>query len=175
MKQIDYSLAIDPKHVKTLLNQGIILAFGKKDLKGAAESWQQVVAIAPDSAEARIARQGLDGLKGQHTPSRARGARWHGAAPMRILPWIVRILLILMVLRLVLRWLFPPRRPLQDGAKARRPERLGGELVRDPHCGTYIPKETRAGRRSGARRPTSVRRRAATPMPRPSRRGRDDR
>jgi hypothetical protein len=69
---------------------------------------------------------------------------------MRILPWIFRILLILMLLRLVLRWLFPPRRPLQDGAKARRPERLGGELVRDPNCGTYIPREKALAAGSGA-------------------------
>ena len=66
LKQVDYSLAIDRKHVKTLLNQGIFLAMGKRDLAGAAASWEQVVAIAPDSAEARIARQGLDGIKSQH-------------------------------------------------------------------------------------------------------------
>ena len=81
LKQVDYSLAIDRKHVKTLLNQGIFLAMGKKDMEGAAASWQQVVAIAPDSAEARIARQGLDGIKGQHTPEP--GAKGRGGTEPR--------------------------------------------------------------------------------------------
>ncbi len=35
LAQIDHSLTLDPKHVKTLLNQGIVRAFGKKDLAGA--------------------------------------------------------------------------------------------------------------------------------------------
>ena len=59
---------------------------------------------------------------------------------MRFLPWIFRILLILLVIRYVLRLLFPPRR--KPVAANRRPlERLGGELVRDPNCGTYVAKE----------------------------------
>ena len=37
---------------KTLLNMGIVRAFGKQDLKGAAEAWQQVIALAPDSTRA---------------------------------------------------------------------------------------------------------------------------
>jgi hypothetical protein len=35
LKQFDHSLSIDPKHVKTLLNVGIVRAFGKQDLAGA--------------------------------------------------------------------------------------------------------------------------------------------
>jgi cytochrome c-type biogenesis protein CcmH/NrfG len=66
LAQIDHSLKLDPAHLKTLLNQGIIRAFGKQDLKGAAESWQRVVAIAPTSEEGRRAQQGLDGLKAAH-------------------------------------------------------------------------------------------------------------
>ncbi len=66
LKQIDHSLSIDPRHVKTLLNQGIMRAFGKQDLPGAAKSWEQVVAIAPTSAEGKRAREFLDGLKTAH-------------------------------------------------------------------------------------------------------------
>jgi tetratricopeptide (TPR) repeat protein len=66
LAQFDRSLAIDPKHTKTLLNIGIVRAFGKQDLEGAARSWQQVVDIAPDSAEARMARQALQGLRSAH-------------------------------------------------------------------------------------------------------------
>ena len=66
LKQIDHSLSIDPRHAKTLLNQGIIRAWGKQDLAGAATSWEQVVAVAPTSPEGTQARQFLDGLKTAH-------------------------------------------------------------------------------------------------------------
>ena len=66
LAQLERSLQIDPKHLKTLLNQGIVRAFGKRDLAGAAESWQKVVSIAPDSEEGRRAKQGLDGLNSAH-------------------------------------------------------------------------------------------------------------
>jgi cytochrome c-type biogenesis protein CcmH/NrfG len=66
LAQIDRSLALDAKHLKTLLNQGIIRAFGKQDLAGAAESWQKVVAIAPASEEGKRAQTGLDGLRAAH-------------------------------------------------------------------------------------------------------------
>ncbi len=60
------SLAIDPKHSKTLLNVGIVRAFGKQDLDGAAKAFQQVLDVAPGSPEASAARQALDGLRGAH-------------------------------------------------------------------------------------------------------------
>ena len=59
---------------------------------------------------------------------------------MRFIPWIFRILLILLILRFVLRLLFPQRGRGAAPAKKRTPERLGGELVRDPNCGTYVPR-----------------------------------
>jgi tetratricopeptide (TPR) repeat protein len=66
LAQFDRSLAIDPRHTKTLLNIGIVRAFGKQDLEGAARVWQQVVDMAPDSEEARMARQALQGLRSAH-------------------------------------------------------------------------------------------------------------
>ncbi len=67
LAQFARSLEIDPKHTKTWLNLGIVRAFGKQDLTGAAEAWNQVVALAPpDAPEARAARQALDGLKAAH-------------------------------------------------------------------------------------------------------------
>ena len=69
LAQLDHSLKLDPAHLKSLLNQGIIRAFGKQDLKGAAESWQRVVALAPTSEEGRRAQQGLEGLKAAHASS----------------------------------------------------------------------------------------------------------
>jgi tetratricopeptide (TPR) repeat protein len=66
LKQIDHSLSVDPRHAKTLLNQGIIRAWGKQDLDGAAKSWEQVVAVSPSSEEGKQAKQFLDGLKAAH-------------------------------------------------------------------------------------------------------------
>jgi len=63
LAQFDRSLAIDPKHVKTLLNVGIVRAFGKQDLAGAGKAWQQVVDLAPDSPEGMAAKKGLEGIK----------------------------------------------------------------------------------------------------------------
>lgn len=75
LKQLDASLAIDPRHLKALLNQGIVRAMGKKDFSGAAESWQKVIALAPASDEAKKAQEGLDGLKGHPAMGAGRGGR----------------------------------------------------------------------------------------------------
>lgn len=66
LAQFEHSLQIDPKHSKTLLNVGVVRAFGKQDLEGAAKAWQRVLEVAPDSPEARAARQALDGLRNAH-------------------------------------------------------------------------------------------------------------
>jgi YHS domain-containing protein len=58
---------------------------------------------------------------------------------MTTLMWIVRILVILLLIRMALRLLFP--RGLKSPRPSRGPElRSGGTLVRDPHCGTYLPQ-----------------------------------
>jgi cytochrome c-type biogenesis protein CcmH/NrfG len=66
LKQFDHSLSIDPRHIKTLLNVGIVRAFGKQDLEGAAKAWEQVAALSPDSPEGQAAKKGLEGLKNAH-------------------------------------------------------------------------------------------------------------
>jgi tetratricopeptide (TPR) repeat protein len=76
--QFRKSLAVNPKHTKTLLNMGIVRAFGKQDLDGAAQAWQQVIALAPDSQEGRAARQALDNMKSAH-PEVGSGAGAAGA------------------------------------------------------------------------------------------------
>jgi cytochrome c-type biogenesis protein CcmH/NrfG len=82
LKQFETSLAIDPRHTKTLLNLGMVKAFGKQDLLGAAQAWKQVIDIAPpDSPEARAARQALESLRAAHPdPSGGDGAASGGAA-----------------------------------------------------------------------------------------------
>ncbi|MSO84309.1 MAG: tetratricopeptide repeat protein [Acidobacteria bacterium] len=62
LKQFEQSLKRSPRHAKTLLNQGIVLAFGKQDLAGAQVAWKQVVAIAPGSPEAQAAGRALEGI-----------------------------------------------------------------------------------------------------------------
>jgi tetratricopeptide (TPR) repeat protein len=62
LQQFEGSLKLDPRHTKTMLNKGIVLAFGKQDLAGAEQAWKQVVAIAPDTPEGQAARRGLEGL-----------------------------------------------------------------------------------------------------------------
>lgn len=59
---------------------------------------------------------------------------------MNALIWIVRILVFLLLLRLILRLLFGTAFARRAATPRRMPERAGGELVRDPVCGTYIPK-----------------------------------
>ena len=62
LKQFEYSLKLNPKHAKTLFNKGIVLAFGKRDLQGATQAWEQVVQLAPGTPEAQAAQQGLQGI-----------------------------------------------------------------------------------------------------------------
>jgi tetratricopeptide (TPR) repeat protein len=73
LAQFERSLAIEPAHTKTLLNMGIVRAFGKEDLEGAATAWQRVVDVAPDSPEARMARQALQGLRSAHPEATSGG------------------------------------------------------------------------------------------------------
>jgi tetratricopeptide (TPR) repeat protein len=66
LTQFERSLQLDPKHTKTLLNKGIVLAFGKQDLGAAAEEWKKVVELAPDSPEGQAARRALEGVAAAH-------------------------------------------------------------------------------------------------------------
>ncbi|HEY6506650.1 MAG TPA: tetratricopeptide repeat protein [Vicinamibacterales bacterium] len=68
------SLQMDPKHTKTLLNKGIVLAFGKEDLKAAAVEWQKVVELAPSSPEGETARRALEGVAAAHAGGAAGAA-----------------------------------------------------------------------------------------------------
>jgi tetratricopeptide (TPR) repeat protein len=73
LQQFDYSLTIDARHAKTLLNQGIVLAFGKEDLDAAAASWRRVVEIAPDSPEGQAAQRALEGVAAAHQAGTGQG------------------------------------------------------------------------------------------------------
>jgi len=62
LEQFEVSLKLDPQHTKTMLNQGIVLAFGRQDLAGAQAAWQRVVDLAPDSPEGQAASRALEGI-----------------------------------------------------------------------------------------------------------------
>jgi tetratricopeptide (TPR) repeat protein len=62
LEQFERSLKIDPSHTKTMLNKGIVLAFGKQNITAASEEWKRVVTLAPDSAEGQAARKMLEGI-----------------------------------------------------------------------------------------------------------------
>jgi cytochrome c-type biogenesis protein CcmH/NrfG len=81
LKEIDAALAIDPKHLKALLSQGFIRAFGKQDLPGAVKSWEQVIAVEPSSVEAAEARRQIDGLKSAHPGVAGAGKGGDGKQP----------------------------------------------------------------------------------------------
>lgn len=77
LSQFDESLKIDPKHSKTLLNVGIVRAFGKQDLQGAEQAWQRVMELDPSGPEGQAAKRALDSLKSAHpggTPAAKPGA-----------------------------------------------------------------------------------------------------
>jgi tetratricopeptide (TPR) repeat protein len=69
LEQFERSLSLDPKHGKTLLNVGIVKAFAKQDLAGAAKAWQEVIRLAPDSPEGQAAKRALDSLQSAHPPT----------------------------------------------------------------------------------------------------------
>ena len=66
LDQFNRSLTIDPRHGKTLLNIGIVKAFGKQDLEGASKAWQQLIQLAPDSPEGQAAKRALDTFQSSH-------------------------------------------------------------------------------------------------------------
>lgn len=71
---------------------------------------------------------------------------------MEFIPWLLRAILVTVAIRFVLRligvMMGPASRPATGAGGPRRgpgrpTERIGGTLVRDPQCGTYVP-ESRA-------------------------------
>jgi tetratricopeptide (TPR) repeat protein len=83
LAQFEHSLAIDPAHTKTLLNKGIVLAFGRQDLEAASRAWEQLVSVAPNSPEATRAKEALAAVKSAHpggtpTPQATPGGRGGG-------------------------------------------------------------------------------------------------
>ena len=66
LSQFARSLEVDPAHSKTILNVGIVRAFGKQDLEGAIEAWEDVQRVAPGSPEALAAAEALERIRAAH-------------------------------------------------------------------------------------------------------------
>lgn len=66
LAQFDRSLQIDPKHTKTMLNIGVVRAFGKQDLAGATKIWQQVAEMAPGTTEGQAAKRMIEAVRSAH-------------------------------------------------------------------------------------------------------------
>lgn len=72
---------------------------------------------------------------------------------MTLLFWIIRLVIIILIIRMVVQ-LFSSRTRVGGGRQPRKsertPERLGGTLVRDPQCGTYVAQDRAIASGSGA-------------------------
>ena len=66
LAQFERSLEIDPAHAATWLNIGIVRAFGRQDLAGAIEAWEELQRLAPDSLEAFAAADAIERLRAAH-------------------------------------------------------------------------------------------------------------
>lgn len=63
---------------------------------------------------------------------------------MTLVRWIVQVLVIVFLVRLAMRLIAgggARRGPRSSRPAAKPAERIGGALVRDPQCGTYLPKD----------------------------------
>ncbi len=64
--QFARSLDVAPAHAKTLLSLGIVRAFGKQNLEGAIEAWEEVQRVAPGSPEALAAADAIERIRAAH-------------------------------------------------------------------------------------------------------------
>jgi YHS domain-containing protein len=70
---------------------------------------------------------------------------------MALINWIIRSLALAFVARLILRAVLGSRGSVRGRQAARKVERAGGTLERDPQCGTYVPRTAAVTARAGGR------------------------
>ena len=137
LEQFDHSLKVDPKHTKTLLNVGIVKAFGKQDLNGATEAWEQLIRLTPDSPE------GPSGEARARQPAIGSfGHRQCSAEPRCLMLRFVLLILFLVLVARVFRRVGGGAFQGVTGRQRRSdPPQRGVQMVRDPVCGTYVIPE----------------------------------
>ena len=131
--QLSHSLSIDPKHAKTLLNIGIVKAFGKQDLEGATKVWQQVVDLGPDTPEGQAAKRALDTLKSAH-PADGRTE----AGRLAVFRLALFVILSIFIARAFWRLVDGVIEGLSGRPAGAGREIRGVPMARDPVCGTYV-------------------------------------
>ncbi|HYG69222.1 MAG TPA: tetratricopeptide repeat protein [Anaeromyxobacteraceae bacterium] len=60
--------SLDKQHLQSRFNQGIVLAFDKKEPQKAIAVWNELIALAPSSPQAAQARQLIQDLQAQGSP-----------------------------------------------------------------------------------------------------------
>lgn len=60
---------------------------------------------------------------------------------MSFMAGLLRVVFVLLLVRLVVRWLASLARPLPEAGPARAASQGKGELVRDRICNTFVPRE----------------------------------
>ena len=138
LEQFEQSLSVDPKHTKTLLNIGIVKAFGKQDLAGAAQAWQQVVALAPDSPEGQAAKKALEGLQSAHPDTTPGGGRPIAVLLRAFLSFCWSLFLARAVWRLLSGVVQGASAGRCDAARPSPGAPPAVKMARDPVCGTYV-------------------------------------
>ena len=74
---------------------------------------------------------------------------------MALLLWILRVLVLLLIARFLVTMVRQAIRYAGGSSsspgpvRGRKPERIGGTLVQDPQCGTYIPQDRAIAHTSG--------------------------
>ena len=97
LQQFDYSLKLDPSHTKTLLNQGIVMAFGKQDLErrvGGVAEGRGHRAEQPRGSGRQARARG----RGRGAPASKAARRLPEASPW--LRWILLAILLIIIARL---------------------------------------------------------------------------
>lgn len=71
------SASIDPKHEQSRFNLGVTLTEDKKDLKGAADAWEELLKINPNHPNAEGLKQAISQARTTQTPeSKSPSSGW---------------------------------------------------------------------------------------------------
>ncbi len=77
IEEFSKSASIDPKHEQSRFNLGVTLYEDKKDVKGAADAWEELLKINPNHPNAEGLKQEISRARNQQTPeSKSPSSGW---------------------------------------------------------------------------------------------------